>query len=101
MEENKNVNEDAGLNEEDLEEVAGGGGMIPKNVCQFTKGDRSKQVDGNTWLKCNSTCALVISCSCRNKGQCVDNWHMINSDKTLYPTGFANHNRKTPPSYNT
>ena len=106
MEENKKTIENEGneLSEEQLDEVAGGkgiGGSLPKALrkkCDFTPSGQSKTVSGATWLKCASSC---LTCKCWSNDWCVDNWHRLNNDNTLYPDDTANHNEKTPPKYNT
>ena len=100
MEENKNENGAGELNEEQLDAVAGGVPLKRENMnCFFTRKGDSKQINGNTWLKCNSSCGLL--CGCYNTTHCIDKWHLINSDNTLSPSDYSNHKEKKPPSYNT
>ena len=100
MEESKDIQNEA-INEEDLEEVAGGAASgLGDYKCWFTKEGSSKLVGEETWLKCKSLCGPASSCGCHGQSHCVDKWHLIDTDKTLLPRNHSNHRNKMPPSYN-
>ena len=91
------------LGEEELENVAGGGGFDTDSKCWFHPRGRSRVIDGNTWLECDGSCRILWEdCACRHTAFCVDKWHWVHSDKYLYLKEYSNHKKKNPgKSYHT
>jgi len=103
MENNKNILHSEGneLNEERLEEVAGGKGGNGDELgsCYFTpKNNNVRSTNGEKWLECASGC---FGCKCRWNAWCVDRWHRLDDNLDLYPRLTANHKHKKRPTYNT
>ena len=87
------------INMDELEQATGG--WIDVDVsCWFTPTGKSKDINGELWLECASTCgSFVLSrCPCHGKNdRCVDKWHKIDrSNKFLLPTGESQHFEKKP-----
>ena len=103
MDENKELNEDA------LDETAGGG-IDQSEFCWFTPAGKVEFIHGAWRMNCNSFCGLVTTCCCYNHpSACREKWHMIVPDNKdglglmnyLSPYTFSNHCQKHPPTYNT
>ena len=73
------------LNEEELEAVAGGGGDVFS--CKF-KSEYNviypKVINGVLRAECCHWCWAVAYCACRHTPACVDNWHRVYSDESLW-----------------
>ena len=93
------------LNEEQLEEVAGGIAEVKSANCWFKPGGEKKVHNGHLWLKCSAwSCWSVIKtyCSCYGESQCKDGWHKLMFDiepSYLYDVDYYNHSLKHPPTY--
>ena len=77
MDENKNPQAET-LNEEQLEEVAGGS---TDNPCYFEPENPPvhKVEDGLVRVKCKSTCVAPFTktCRCHTRVHCINRWHIV------------------------
>ena len=103
MEQNKDK-----LQEEALEEVAGGRGVSTMDNCFFEPSNPVKYEikDGVLRAECKSICKASIpfithnNCSCFGTPNCIDRWHKIeNRDgdgnvHVAFPKGAHNHNEQ-------
>jgi len=90
------------LNENDLEDVAGG--VWKDSACWFMPVNRNneKNEGGNVWLQCDSKCRVgLYYCCCHNEPHCKDRWHTINGDTKFLTGDRGNHWQKKPPTYST
>ena len=99
MEENKN--ETNVIGEENLEEVAGGTGLLGRD-CYFKPEYpfEHRKSHGAIWVLCRSSCYVGTECSCRGSVYCEGKWHMMDQDtsdpKVWYakPRNSYNHSAK-------
>ena len=92
------------LNEEQLDEVAGG--IFARNCFFEPENPPTHKVEnGEVRVRCKSVChaphpVVRISCSCNRKHECVDRWHIIEQANPGSGTGnwyakpkdYYNHN---------
>ena len=93
------------LNENELEEVSGGGTENGPN-CYFTPTGEKKYVYYAERIKCNSFCGYhAWTCHCWGiPDVCKDKWHLVETSghvDYLAPYNKSNHSKKHPPNYNT
>ena len=86
------MDENKKLNEEQLNEVAGGN---IRSECDFTPTGETKDDGIDIWAKCASNCSPVFGCTCRGRVHCVDKWHRLHfRTGELDPRDFSNHAKK-------
>jgi len=102
------MNENKKINEEQLEQAAGGG--ICHDLCFFTPTGKTKEENGAKWAECKSNCGNIGSgivttgCLCHGvPDRCVNKWHRIdNVTEELWPGYSGNHAQKLKSNnYNT
>ena len=82
------------LNEDDLEQVAGGVSDGPLNPCYFLPTGSKKEMGGAIWLQCGARfCYGTESgCSCHGFSNCMDKWHRVYTEtEELYPADYSDH----------
>jgi len=96
----------AELSEEELEDVAGGGGGDTKVNCWFTEGgSRSKRITGEGLrIKCYAPLCNYFGidwCSCLYREiSCIDGYHLVcERSYDLLRKGKYNHDNKDPQNY--
>ena len=97
------------INEEELEQVAGGVG--DGEQCYFHPhaqgtgyGEKQGADPSYIWMKCSYGGLGCKGCACHGRNHCVDCWHKVetSTNAPLLPKGFANHNLKNfTPDYST
>jgi len=84
-----NENEEKELNEDQLEDIAGGSGgykcyFVPKRPFEY------KEAHGGIAVKCDSACNPVGGrCCCHNSVFCTDRWHVVEQSKPTPDMWFA------------
>ena len=96
------MEESKAINEENLEQVAGGDADGAGGACFFQPEYpyQSKVEYGGTFVKCKSWCNVGQKCHCGSRVQCVDRWHLMERDKDIahrwYPQPIEHFNHREP-----
>ena len=90
-------NEDSVLDEEQLDNVAGGQSQDNSNCWFLPETPVQYKIEGDiVRVKCRSTCGVIGICGCYKKSdRCIDKWHKatkFGSEWWPYNFSYNNHN---------